>query len=490
MGAKTPFDIPEIFNRLQLNQALVDYVHCIQVCKDWKSQLESLLWKQVEFSGDEVIGRRNGFLLNPPLEILHKHLGKVESLRFMDGLTPNLSMLFCMNLTKLHVSMYSNYGSSTCILSFFLLRNFGLTDVTLQNCRFTHDSKLWENLCEQYRIKKLTLSEVATPRAGMDDFRALVSSLDELVLDATIFPDGEDYTWPDSKFENTQRLVLDQVFGITPKEQVGMIGACPKLKDLRWFIPKFDDEDEDELALHQQAMDEFVSLVEAGSFPSLEILRIIYFLVSDADIARVINNMQRVTTLNLIGSDFGDISFQALQRHWTTLETLGVSLCKNVTSAQIQKILASCPNLRVLTGDDILAEDIINGQPWVCTSLKELIINIQFSPTAEKSDHMAVFESISALKKLELLNITGYSGRKIVPLNLSLEYGLEKLAGLTCLLQLCFQHSEQNIEMEEIDWMLEHWKSLEGVRGRPNGNEDVNEAIMEKLKSNKVRLVM
>jgi Mg-chelatase subunit ChlI len=73
--------------------------------------------------------------------------------------------------------------------------------------------------------------------------------------------------------------------------------------------------------------------------------------------------------------------------------------------------------------------------------------------------------------------------------DLRLESGLGKLSTLRCLHTVDLGSSEQRMQEEEIVWMLEHWKSLEKIRGRFNFQEpEVERALRERLQARNVEV--
>ncbi|KAF9909673.1 hypothetical protein BX616_011087 [Lobosporangium transversale] len=133
--------------------------------------------------------------------------------------------------------------------------------------------------------------------------------------------------------------------------------------------------------------------------------------------------------------------------------------------------------------DAITASDIVdgldNGKPWVCERLQAFKANITGLPTimdiVDKSDecysvmrsmHLKVFEQLSALVKLETLDLSyppQYHGSTFRYVNqtdgvwFSLEAGLEKLESLNQLETLATHRVNQKMTVEDGRWMSHHW---------------------------------
>ncbi|KAI8352429.1 hypothetical protein B0O80DRAFT_530359 [Mortierella sp. GBAus27b] len=159
-----------------------------------------------------------------------------------------------------------------------------------------------------------------------------------------------------------------------------------------------------------------------------------------------------------------------------------------VASKQVQEVLESCPMLEHISAVMITAQDIIQGKPWVCHRLKsfQVMINTQFSGNSDvqegnrqrikyseedKKKCHQIFEQLGQLRQLVALNTKLHQPDrisrfdiKITPLPFRLRMGLRCLSRLENLERIWCE-GFQKIRMDEMDWMLEHWKRLQKILG-------------------------
>ncbi|KAG0046218.1 hypothetical protein BGZ83_008608 [Gryganskiella cystojenkinii] len=139
--------------------------------------------------------------------------------------------------------------------------------------------------------------------------------------------------------------------------------------------------------------------------PDLTGLQLIGIL-SDQDIAKILDSMPRIKNLQLEQSQFGNESILALRRHFVTLTDINHLDASVSTSQSVQIILSSCPNLVSLQADEILYSDMVNKQqPRVCQRhLQTLIFGIRSENTNWK-DHKGVYDRLAEMIELRILAI-------------------------------------------------------------------------------------
>jgi hypothetical protein len=131
----------------------------------------------------------------------------------------------------------------------------------------------------------------------------------------------------------------------------------------------------------------------------------------------------------------------------------------------------------------VFAGDIAEGGSWACLHLKELAICFLFEES-EQDLQPLVFERLSALTRLERLIMwaspTDNAGHGKI-LEFRLDCGMGKLAGLQQLTFIRFdiQRLQNGIRtdyyypqlgMDEVAWIIDHWKRLEVIKGHFNRN--------------------
>jgi hypothetical protein len=194
----------------------------------------------------------------------------------------------------------------------------------------------------------------------------------------------------------------------------------------------------------------------------------------------------------------GQKTMDALAMHYSTLEVLRSGCRKPLPSCDVVQVLRSCPHLHALGHADTRSgSGMIDGmafvdldpdtgllKPWLCEgSLKALLVKISVipRPSSEESGvaeaypgqrreiQSHVYDRIARLTHLEnlVLGYGGYDSSKDceVSLEMSLESGLDKLSVLKSLRGLNVDGLATKIGTQEVQWMLENWPKLVGVRG-------------------------
>ncbi|KAF9170552.1 hypothetical protein BGX21_009027 [Mortierella sp. AD011] len=122
---------------------------------------------------------------------------------------------------------------------------------------------------------------------------------------------------------------------------------------------------------------------------------------------------------------------------------------------------------------------------WVCTKLTSFEIFICGLKDKPWSWHRGVFKQISRLECLKELDVGPCSGiRKkaqysvfrnmtiLDGLDMRLEAGLDRLSSLKQLMKLLFCHADQELDKEDIQWMVTSWPNLRAIYGKLNTKWD------------------
>ncbi|KAG0254460.1 hypothetical protein BGZ95_006017, partial [Linnemannia exigua] len=152
----------------------------------------------------------------------------------------------------------------------------------------------------------------------------------------------------------------------------------------------------------------------------------------------------------------------------------------------VQEILCSCPRLRVFRGDKVNASVIAAGRPWECTSMEKLTVQFIFGTekgviqsegvtSIETLDlnmdelQSLVFKQLSLLTRLEELDVSlllYQSDNWIVRgLDFRVSKGLGTLEHLKEMTILNLSYTKQEMAVEDVLWMVEHWPKLTEVSG-------------------------
>ena len=87
-------------------------------------------------------------------------------------------------------------------------------------------------------------------------------------------------------------------------------------------------------------------------------------MVADDNLKLTLDGMKQATTLDFHCSQFGPQAFSALRRHLSSLKELSLGNASGATSATIQEIMCSSPQLEIFRGERILAKDVVEGRSW------------------------------------------------------------------------------------------------------------------------------
>jgi hypothetical protein len=269
---------------------------------------------------------------------------------------------------------------------------------------------------------------------------------------------------------------------------MGFLRQCPHFTSIAWHT-----------VLSQEAG--FVSglseLLEANALPNLECLMTGTRGISNDLFAKLIQTLPlRINTLSVRFSRSAlKMDLATLFRpHFMNLRVLEVPGDVDIKSPFAQLIMSSCPLLEKLTAPNVDALVVTEGGPWVCSRLKSLNLTFCFDPPSTVS-HLQplVFDRLSKLTRLEELRMLGPRKHYNIggTVNLKLEYGLDKLSTLRLLRLISLRDMVERIDNAEVDWMLEHWKSLALFTGRLNTwDSSTREALETRLKGHGIHVAL
>lgn len=207
------------------------------------------------------------------------------------------------------------------------------------------------------------------------------------------------------------------------------------------------------------------------------------------------------------GAQMGPLGIEALAGQFSTLREVKLELTSSLEqSAYIQRIMESCPHLQVLRAGLLSIGDMRRGRPWACIGLKSLSLrfgmqegrtknvsddNIIIAWPATDERYMGVYEKnqryvFSRLSELVLLEelasipLHAAGVYKTWNLNFQLQYGLGALSTLHRLKRLDVSSTKQQMSVDDIDWMVRKWKSLQSIEGILTANKQ-EQAILETI---------
>jgi len=255
--------------------------------------------------------------------------------------------------------------------------------------------------------------------------------------------------------------------------------------------------------------------------PNLNSIRLTQLGLSDENIAVLLSKSHKgwkeVCKEHLKG--LWQSTQRILMEHCLTLERLEIHGCKGFTSIWKAQILAASPNLHTFSTLDggwfegtsfFHAHSFINQDPhtgelktWACeSSLKTLKVCItgvpmpgfhgvsewgavqETNPGQAREIQGHLYDRLARLTHLETLWLAQENRVMDKPdcLEMSLESGLHKLAGLKELKELSIEHLKTRIGVQEVQWMVDQWPKLRTILGLGSQRSEEAKEAMEWLR--------
>ncbi|KAF9347779.1 hypothetical protein BGX34_002891 [Mortierella sp. NVP85] len=295
---------------------------------------------------------------------------------------------------------------------------------------------------------------------NVDNFWSLCTRLEQLEIS---LQHRIDITLPPGEYPNLKHL---GVYGCNAKMVpffMGFLRQCPHLTSIAWRTV---------LSRGAGFISGLSELLEANALPNLECVIADTKGIRKGLFTKLIQNLPlRINTLSVRFSrralklDFAML----LQPHFMNLRVLEVPGDVDVKNSFAQLVMSSCPLLEKLTAPNVDALVVTEGEPWPL-----------------------VFGRLSKLTRLEEMRMLGPKKHHNIggTVDLRLEYGLDKLSTLRLLRFVSLRDMVEKMDNAEVDWMLEHWKSLTLFNGRLNTwDSSTREALETKLEGYGIRLL-
>ena len=182
--------------------------------------------------------------------------------------------------------------------------------------------------------------------------------------------------------------------------------------------------------------------------------------------------------------------------HFATLRELTTGESGSV----VQHLLCSLPNLEKFRAAKIHISDIHrDGRPWLCKGMKTLdlffVLEIE-PPTLSSTPEFEGFSSLlefpslldqqyqildrlAELTQLQTLDIGCRPGEAFdtYSLKLRVSHGLNKLGSLKRIATPGHEHTKQQLQEEDVHWMLSHWPWFERKQGLSNEDPAVEKQL-------------
>ncbi|KAG0099930.1 hypothetical protein BGZ93_005186 [Podila epicladia] len=334
------------------------------------------------------------------------------------------------------------------------------------------------------------------------------------------FPPPEEWSFP-----LTASLDLARIVGLSSLQQIHLLTRMPELKSLEFAL-------EDSLPVFE-IVDPFCAAISQHC-PHLQVFSFTATpsrSLTEAQQVQVIEAPQMaIRKLCLEGFDFGlepvvmpsshlriPAFDRLLDRFALSLTALDLNKCFRVSSKHTQRILTSCPNLKYCVLLGLHVSDILGlprtdlpdqqgseegaltqthgeGKDWVSLKLKGLSVYICGLKDAPPAVHAQVFARLARLTHLQRLNVGNSGGLRFNQvgwqrdgLDCRLRSGLGKLATLKEMQQFSMIGLRQELNVEDVEWMTQHWRGLQKVTGSLTSTNAG--PLIETLKRAKVKVM-
>ncbi|KAF9122148.1 hypothetical protein BGW39_009989 [Mortierella sp. 14UC] len=393
-----------------------------------------------------------------------------------------------VNLTHLYIRTRSRFRSMSAIAEvpeMIQEHSSSLQQLELDAFEFEPSTLMWQAIGRCSRLQCLKLHNIKVSPENAQPFLLACSRVVALHLINPVLPD-ESFPYTSGPVLNSvQDLRLHEVHMVEPERQLLFMKLCPNLRSLYWrrsgFTIKFP-------------IREATSHLFSGAWQHLHSLELFGDIMEDEDLAGLLKGMTRVEIWKTARTDFGPWALTAMERHFSTIRELDLRACESLTSLMVQHLLHSISTLEYFSADRLCAHHILQDPVWPSSArLKTLKVFIDMGVSNDvtsdkfKAYELAVFERLSMLKELSVLQISRNVAGPIRPagmraLRLKMSSGLTRLGTLRQLEELTFIPGQQ-MEEEDVEWILKSFPHLRKMSFYMHSNYDRNEQLFKTMKA-------
>ncbi|KAI1321586.1 hypothetical protein EDD11_003066 [Mortierella claussenii] len=407
---------------------------------------------------------------------------------------------------------------------------------------------LWQTLLACSRLKVVTLHHLSISDVSFSDLLQACAGVEELDLASMSLPrmptclsaplvaahsiaSNVSSHSNISPLGNLRKLTLECTCPqkgppsqLSLEAQLALIQRCPRLKRLSWSYSGCEPHAHPQICVQETRlfMKGLAQDLDWTRLQRLSTLELHSQSISDAELAAVLRQIYRLVELKVANTGMGPLSVEALmtdrgddhvdtttttiassitkdkrgrqRRLCDSLETLVVHRCSNMTSSLVQTILTHCSQLKSFYAYRIMLTDVAEeGQEWVCTEMTNFNVGIEVNVDTQtepgRSMQYRAFKQLSRMPKLTGISLVvwGPQPAPFKSLDLRLDAGMDQLAGLRALRYIRFMRDTvQNMRVEDVQWIVDHFPKLETLQGRVNQDKAVRQQIHEILKSHSV----
>lgn len=232
---------------------------------------------------------------------------------------------------------------------------------------------------------------------------------------------------------------------------------------------------------------EFLEYLKQSTWPLLNDLSLDSIIHSHEDFATVIHQLPPLQRFRLNAPNYGPHSFGPQcfgylgHYHFETLRYLNMDGCRSFSSRMALVTLVNCHLLEEFSTQRICVFELANCRPWVCHGLKRLAVH--FDGNLGRSG-IPVFNQLSRLTCLEELDMSVLESHEAYEIGIQkgpqwrLDQGLERLSTLTLLRKLTLNKKGQDLVLEDLEWMFNHWPLLETLAGNFSSDPSTQELLV------------
>ncbi|KAF9938983.1 hypothetical protein BGZ65_011779 [Modicella reniformis] len=465
MPSICPLELPEILQSVANQTSERSLPACALVSKAWYQVFNPHLWKDINLSEKRP---------NPP-EAIQRHCHLVRTLEITCQPKQEHAALRFPNLASLTVkNSLQDLDITQLVTEHSTLSRL---DLNFIKSGLQPSLPLWKKLLELRNLKDLSISNISIGEKNINAFWQLCTQLERLECYWISIPHRG--LLSSMEFPRMKEINLWEEIPV----YLELMRRCTGLEILTWSSWE---------GLDGGFVPGFVQLASSGTWPELESLTLFPFAITNEETFKIISSMRRITLLSIDGkgSLFAADTIVQLRPHFHSIRELDLAFNRGLTSAMAQEILSSCPLLVKFSVPQLKAIDVAEGNPWVCFGIQELSACIYFDPATIKEVQPLVLDQLSRLTRLEELKL-GHPTEAVFQkaMDLRLESGLGKLSTLRRLRYIRFTNTRQKMGEKEIEWILEHWTSLEEILGVLNPyNPGICKALMERLESHGISI--
>ncbi|KAG0195836.1 hypothetical protein BGX28_000549 [Mortierella sp. GBA30] len=222
------------------------------------------------------------------------------------------------------------------------------------------DTEIWRVISDMSGLQELTLLHLVVDASVLLFFDKICTRLKTLHLYADRVDISDSIKtsapWKIRELSISEHCQIDTV---------AFTARCPTLEILGFNTKEGD----------LKKCQSFAQHLDSGALPCLRHLDLKVVARSDEDMASYIRSMRGLRKFESYGA-LGPLSLPTFRPHFRTITEIRIRDLFGGMSGLWQEIMSSCPLLTRVEPCKISVNDILNGRPWVCTSMKALYVDI------------------------------------------------------------------------------------------------------------------